>query len=172
MNLEDQHYRKVYWGDESGFCLAPSVPYGWQPGGTYTGILAQKSQRRNVFGPFSRDNAFEGYDTFGPVNAERLAACLDDFATNITPKTVVVLANASFHRAALIATKSEEWKENDRCSWFLPAYGPPLNVIETLWPKVHYEWLKPPHFVHWQAFNAALDEIFDTIGRKYKIAFT
>lgn len=47
------------------------------------------------------------------MNAELLAACLDDFATKIIQKTVVVLDNASFHQAALIADKIEEWKEKD-----------------------------------------------------------
>lgn len=172
LQLEDHACLKVYLGDESGFCLTPSVPYGWQPSGTYTGILAQKSPRRPVFGLLCRDNTFEGYDTLGPMNAEVVAACLDDFATKTTQKTVMVLDNASFHRAALITDKIEAWQEKALYIWFLPAYSPHLNLIETLWRKVKYEWLKPHHFVHWQALNDALDEIFNNIGNKYKIAFT
>ena len=87
-------------------------------------MVPQKSKRRNVFGLLSRNNAFEGYETFGTMNAELLAACLDDFATKITRKTVGVLDNASFHHAALIADKIEEWKEKDLYIWFLPAYSP------------------------------------------------
>lgn len=172
LNLEEQHYLQVYFSDESGFSLTPSVPYGWQPGGQYTAIVPQKSQRRNVFGLFCRHNQFEGYDIFGTMNAEILATCLDDFATKITQKTVIVMDNAPFHHADLIADKMEEWREKDLYIWFLPAYSPHLNLIETLWRKIKYEWLKPPHYATWQSLNERLDEIFDDIGSKYTIKFT
>lgn len=172
LKLEDQAYLQVYFGDESGFCLTPSVPYGWQPVGHYTAIVPQKSPRRNVFGLLSRNNTFEGYDTLGTMTATLLAACLDDFATKITQKTVVVLDNAAVHRADFMVAKIEEWQEKDLYIWFLPAYSPHLNLIETLWRKIKYEWLKPPHFASWQSFNDALDEIFTNIGFKYKINFT
>lgn len=172
LQLEAQGYLQVYFGDESGFCLDPCVPYGWQARGHYTGVLAQKSGRRNVFGLLSRTNQFEGYETFGTMNAQLLVACLDDFATKITQKTVVVLDNAPFHRAALLQDKLAEWQEKDLYIWFLPAYSPHLNLIETLWRKIKYEWLKPHHFANWQCFNEALDEIFAEIGAKYTIQFT
>ena len=172
MKLEDQDYLQVYFGDESGFCLNPCVPYGWQPCGQHTAMVPQKSRRRNVFGLFSRNNAFEAYDTFGTMNAELLAACLDDFATKITQKTVVVLDNAPFHHAALIADKIEKWKEQDLYIWFLPKYSPHLNRIETLWRKIKYEWLKPHHFADWQSLNYALDHILKSIGVEYTIQFS
>ncbi len=172
LQLEDQRYLQVYFGDESGFCLTPCVPYGWQPRGQYTAMVPQTSPRRNVFGLFSRTNAFEGYETFGTMTGELLVTCLDDFATKITQKTVVVLDNARFHHAAVVKAKIEEWEGQDLYIWYLPAYSPHLNKIETLWRKIKYEWLKPPHFASWTAFNEALDEIFSNIGTKYSIQFT
>lgn len=133
--------------------------------------MAQKSPRRNVFGLFSRANQFEGYETFGTMNAELLGAYLDDFATRITQKTVVVLDNAPFHHAVFMQGKLTEWEEKDLYLWFLPAYSPHLNLIEILWRKIKYEWLKPHHFANWQTFNEALDEILANIGTKYKIQF-
>ena len=172
LQLEDQQYLRVYFGDESGFCLNPRVPYGWQPCGQYTAIAAQKSRRRNIFGLFSRTNSFEGYETYGTMTAELLAACLDDFATKITCKTIVVLDNAPFHHAAVMKTKMAEWQAKDLYLWFLPTYSPHLNRIETLWRKMKYEWLKPHHFASWQSLNEALDEILANIGTKYQIQFT
>ena len=170
--LEDRRYLQVYFGDESGFCLTPSVPYGWQPCGQYTALVPQASPRRNVFGLFSRANACEGYDTCGTMTGELLVACLDDFATKITQKTVVVLDNARFHHAAVVQAKIEEWEAQDLYIWYLPAYSPHLNKIETLWRKIKYEWLKPPHFASWSAFPEALDEILNNIETKYIIKFT
>ena len=109
----------MYFGDESGFCLDPSVPYGWQPCGQYTAIVPQKSQRRNIFGLFTRHNDFEAYDTFGSMNAELLAAYIDDFSTTITQKTVIVLDNAPFHPAQIIQIiqiiqdKMVQWRKKD-----------------------------------------------------------
>lgn len=171
LKLEDQQYLRVFFSDESGFCLTPCVPYGWQPSGQYTAIVPQKSPRRNVFGLLSRNNQFEGYDICGTMNAEILAACLDDFATKITQKAIVVMDNASFHHADLIRDKIQEWKEKDLYIWFLPRYSPHLNLIETLWRKIKYEWLKPHHFTNWHSLNQALDEIFNGIGSKYRIEF-
>ncbi len=125
-----------------------------------------------MFGLLARDNTFEGYDTLGAMNAELLAAFVDDFATKITCKTIIVLDNAPFHRADYLRSKIKEWEEQDLYIWFLPAYSPHLNLIETLWRKVKYEWLKPHHFIDWQSLNDALDEIFVNIGAKYTINFS
>jgi transposase len=172
LKLEDQNYLKVYFADESGFSLDPCIPYGWQPCGKHTCLVPQKSQRRNVFGLLSRDNHFEGYDTIGSINAELLAAFIDDFATKIKQKTVIVLDNAPFHHAKFIQQKIEQWKEMDLHIWFLPKYSPHLNIIETLWRKIKYEWLKPHHYLNWQTLNAALDDILTNIGSKCNINFT
>lgn len=172
LKLEDQQYLRVFFSDESGFCLTPCVPYGWQPSGQHTGIVPEKGPRRNVFGLLSRNNQFEGYDIYGTMNAEILAACLDDFATKITQKTVVVMDNVSFHHADLIRDKMQEWIEKDLYIWFLPTYSPHLNLIEILWRKIKYEWLKPHHFNDWHFLNQALDDIFNNIGSKYRIEFT
>lgn len=172
MKLEDQGYLKVYFADESGFCLDPTVPYGWQPCGQYTAIVPEKSARRNVFGLFSRDNEFEGYETFGSMNSELLVAYIDDFANQTKQKSVIVLDNAPFHHANIVKKKIEEWKEKDLFIWFLPKYSPHLNIIETLWRKIKYEWLKPHDYVDWKTLNKALDNIFNNMGDKFTIKFT
>ena len=100
------------------------MPCGWQPCGQYTAMVQQKGQRRNVFGLFSRNNAFEGHETFGTMTGELLVACLDDFAPKITQKTVVVLDNARFHHAAVVTAKSEDWQAQALYIWFLPACSP------------------------------------------------
>lgn len=171
LQLEDQGYLKVYFADESGFCLDPTVPYGWQPSGQYTAIVPQKSKRRNVFGLLSRENDFEGYDTFGSMDSHLLIAFIDDFATRITQKTVIILDNAPFHHAEILQAKRLEWEEQDLLIWFLPTYSPHLNKIETLWRKIKYEWLKPDDYLNWDVFNNALDTIFNNIGTQRTIQF-
>ena len=49
--LEDAGKCTVLYGDESGFCLSPVVPYLWQPKGKTVGLPAKAHSRRlNVLG--------------------------------------------------------------------------------------------------------------------------
>ena len=49
--LEDVGKCTVLYGDESGFCLSPVVPYLWQPKGKTVGLPAKAHSRRlNVLG--------------------------------------------------------------------------------------------------------------------------
>ena len=49
--LEDAGRCQVLYGDESGFCLSPIVPYLWQPKGKTVGLPAKTHSRRlNVLG--------------------------------------------------------------------------------------------------------------------------
>jgi transposase len=170
--LEKQGELTVYFADESGFSLTPSIPYGWQPIGQYVGIVPQKTMQRNVFGFLSTANHFVGYDTMGTINADLMVAFMDDFAQNITQKTVIVLDNAPFHKSNQIQEKRLEWEKQNLYLWFLPAYSPHLNRIETLWRKAKYEWLKPGDYHSWETLSNALDNIFNNIGTIYKINFT
>ena len=53
--LEDAGKCTVFYGDESGFCLSPVVPYLWQPKGKTVGLPAKAHSRRlNVLGFLSR----------------------------------------------------------------------------------------------------------------------
>ena len=79
LSLEKEDYLNVYFGDESGFNLDPSIPYGWQPIGIYKGIVPQSSKRRNVFGLLSTKNHFIGYDVVGSMNSDLIIGFIDDF---------------------------------------------------------------------------------------------
>jgi transposase len=46
--LEEQGKLNLYYLDETGFCLIPSVPYGWQNIGEYLTIRSRRSSRLNV----------------------------------------------------------------------------------------------------------------------------
>jgi transposase len=172
LSLEKEGELDVYFADESGFSLDPCIPYGWQPIGEYTTIVPKKSQRRNVFGLLSTANHFVGYDTMGSINADLLAAFIDDFTQNITKKTIIVLDNAPFHKSDFIEEKRLEWEKKGLHIWFLPTYSPHLNRIETLWRKTKYEWLKPSDYLNWETLAQALDNIFKNIGGEYTIKFT
>lgn len=164
---------KVFFGDESGFCLDPSVPYGWGEKGKTGCILARKSGRCNVFGLLSTDNTFDCWTIAGKLDASFVVACLDEFAGRLNnEKTVVVIDNASVHKAREVQEKREGWEKKGLTIWYLPTYSPHLNKIETLWRKIKYEWLKPKDYMDLETLEKALDNILINIGqKKYNIQF-
>jgi len=88
----------LYYFDESGFDLTPSIPYAWQPIGTNLEIPSSRSPRINVLGFLDTvNNNFESFIFNGSVNSEVVVACFDKFSESLTKKTVVIIDNASTH---------------------------------------------------------------------------
>ena len=171
LKLEDENKIKLYFADESGFSLNPTIPYGWQPIGETIGIVPQKSKRLNVFGLMNRQNDFVSYSTTQTIDAKTIVANLDDFASKITGQTVVVMDNATIHKAGIVKEKIKEWAEKGMTIWHLPTYSPNLNIIETLWRKIKYEWLKPQDYFNWEDFENAVNKILVDVGTIRTIIF-
>jgi len=169
--LEDEGKLKVFFADESGFSLVPTVPYGWSEINKTICILSKRSKRINVFGLYSRNNEFKSYQGEGSITAEQVVTYLDDFAKNITEKTVVVMDNATVHKAKIVKDKIKEWEELGLILWYLPAYSPHLNLIETLWRKIKCEWLKPHDYANIETLTKAIDDILENVGKSFKISF-
>lgn len=169
--LEEKGLFKVYYGDQSGFSLTPCLPYGWQPKGEYVRICPQKSKRLNVFGLLAKDNDLQVYSTNGTISSDLMITFLDDFAQQIKQKTVVVLDNAPIHHSDEFQEQITIWEEQDLYIFFLPTYSPHLNIIERLWLKAKYEWLKPHHYESFETLTKAVEEILNQVGSKFKIDF-
>ena len=169
--LENEGYIKLYYGDASGFNLTPYIPYGWQEKGETIRITPQKSKRINVFGFLTRNNDFQAYTSEDSINSDLLIAFIDDFAQSITEKTVIVLDNAPIHRSGKFKEKIKEWQNKNLYIFYLPTYSPHLNIIETLWRKMKYEWLKPHHYKNWETLKQNINQILIEIGEKYLINF-
>lgn len=99
-------------------------------------------------------------------------ACIDNFLLTATKgRSVIVMDNASIHSSATFKEKIEEWKEQDLYIFFLPRYSPHLNLIEILWRKIKYEWLRPDDYKNMNTLERALDDILTGFGRDYFINF-
>ena len=58
--LDSEGNINLYYLDETGFCLIPSVPYGWQNIGEYLPIKSRRSRRLNVLGIMNRNVTVHG----------------------------------------------------------------------------------------------------------------
>ena len=105
------------------------------------------------------------------IDSDVVIAFLDDFAKTITQKTVVVLDNASIHHSKKFNEKLLEWTLKGLRIFHLPPYSPHLNLVERLWHKMKYDWLKPSDYSSWETLKKAIDGILGSIGNELKIDF-
>lgn len=171
MLLESQGFIKVFFADESGFSLTPDIPYGWQAVNQPIRIKTQRSKRLNTFGLLTLKNEFDAYTFWGRATAAMIIAFIDDFAKKMTQRTVIILDNATVHHTDEFHDKIKEWKELDIDIFYLPRYSPNLNIIETLWRKIKYEWLKPDDYQDLKTLEAAIDNILVKFGTDFSINF-
>ncbi|MBC6474539.1 MAG: IS630 family transposase, partial [Hormoscilla sp. GM102CHS1] len=162
----------LFYLDESGFSLIPSVPYGWQNIGEYIEVPSPRSRRLNVLGIMSRHNQLEAYVSTQSINADVVIACIDAFfPTTMEKPTVIVADQASVHTSDAIQDQIEEWQERNISLFLLPTYSPHLNLIEIFWRFIKYEWLQIDAYSCWKTLVADLEKIIKEFGVNYVINF-
>ena len=169
--LESEGIINLYYLDETGFCLIPSVPYGWQDVGEYSAIKSQRSRRLNVLGIMNRSNHLETYISSQSINSDVVIACIDTFFSTVDKPTVIVVDRSSIHTSDAILDKTEEWFERGITIFELPSYSPQLNLIEILWRFIKYEWLEIDAYKAWESFVASVEKILREFGKNYVINF-
>jgi transposase len=169
--LEDAGEINLYYLDETGFCLIPVVPYGWQNIGEYLSIDSSRSKRLNVLGIMSRKHHLETYVSTQTINSDVVAACIDAFFVVVSLPTYIVVDRASIHTGGAIFERLEEWKQRGITIFELPAYSPELNLIEILWRFIKYEWLIIDAYSSWKSLVLSVETILREFGENYVINF-
>ncbi len=170
--LEAKEVIELYYGDESGFCNVPVVARAWQFRDEEIRITPQRGKRLNVFGFLSRANKARTWTSEKTITAQFVVDSIEEWVSEKLAKPrVLVLDNARIHRSRLMQEKLAEWKAKNLYVFFLPAYSPHLNLIETLWRKMKYEWLKAEDYASFEKLTEAVKKILSEIGKEYKIKF-
>ena len=170
--LEDAGRCQVLYGDESGFCLSPVVPYLWQPKGKTVGLPAKAHSRRlNVLGFLSRKSRLHFFQAQEKITAQFVIESIEALLPQLSGPTVLVLDNASVHRSKLVQAKRREWKRKGLRLVFLPPYCPHLNLIETLWRQTKYRWLDCEAYRNFETLCQSVTDILAQVGTKYRISF-
>ena len=170
--LEDAGRCQVLYGDESGFCLSPVVPYLWQPKGKTVGLPAKAHSRRlNVLGFLSRKSRLYFFQAQEMMTAQFVIESIEALLPQLSGPTVLVLDNASVHRSKLVQAKRREWKRKGLRLVFLPPYCPHLNLIETLWRQTKYRWLDCEAYRNFETLCRSVNDILAQVGTKYRLSF-
>lgn len=162
----------MYFTDECGFSLTPNIPYGWQPIGEQRSIRSSKNRVTNLFGILSRLGKLMVYSTSKNIDSQFVIECIDEVAQKVKRPTVLVLDNAPWHKAGNLLDKQKEWNHKNVYLFFLPTYSPHLNLIETLWRKIKYEWLYPKDYLSAKTLKNAILNIIKKYDNEFCINFS
>jgi len=173
--LKQQHKNgelELWFFDETGFDLEPTVPYAWQPIGETIEIPSSKSRRLNVLGFLTPDNQFESFSFKDSIDTDTVIAVFDHFAKQ-DPKTkrFVILDNAPIHTSGEFIAKIPEWEQQNLLIKYLPTYSPELNIIEILWRFIKYNWLPFSAYSSFKQLVIEVENILSKIGDQYRIQF-
>lgn len=160
----------MFYGDESRVCLTPCVPYAWQFKDETVGMPSTQGGGVNCFALLARDNRCHACLTEGKVTGAWISEKLDAFSLRLSRLTVVVLDNATAHKKA-VKERSVVWQERGLFVWFLPPYSPHLNIAETLWKKLKYEWLTAGDYADANTLHLAVWQALAAVGKSLKINF-
>jgi transposase len=165
------HY-DLYYFDDSGFSLVPTVPYGWQPEGERLEVPSRRSGQINVLGFLGYDGDLTPYVMKGTVDSQVVVACMDDFSKKIEGRpSLVVIDNASPHTSSKFTSQIETWEARGLFLYFLPPYCPELNLIEILWRMINYHWIPLKAYANSKRLLENLNHILANVGSEYCLSF-
>ncbi|MEH0158433.1 IS630 family transposase [Limibacter armeniacum] len=168
---EEQGRIDLYFFDEMGVNLIPSVPYAWQLKGKRILLPSVPSANLTVLGFMSRTQPFKSFLFQEAANSEIVIECFDRFASDIIRPTIVVLDNAPTHRSHRFKEQIEKWRDKGLTLFFIPPYSPELNLIERLWKEIKYTWLPKYAYTSKQGLEKQIIYILENIGEKFSISF-
>lgn len=151
--------------------LQPCVPYGWQFADEQVAMPSEIGGGVNCFALISRDNHCRARLTQETITAAFVSEELDAFSRVIERPTVVVLDNARVHTKAVKAREAA-WQERGLFVLFLPPYSPHLNIAETLWRKMKYEWLRPEDYADEERLRLSVWQALIAVGTSLFIQFS
>lgn len=162
----------LYDGDEAGVNLEPNVPYGWQFRDEEVSMPSEKGKGINCFGLFTRQNESWTAVSEKTISGQFVIEQLERFSFSITGLTVVVLDNARIHCGKQMAERQLVWQTRGLFIFYLPTYSPHLNIAETVWRKLKYEWLCAEDYLSKEHLQYAVKQALWAFGKSLRINFS
>jgi transposase len=161
----------LWYYDEAGFTLQPSIPYAWQLVGQRLELASAHGPRQNVLGFFNLQHQFHAFAFEGSIDTNTVIHCFNLFRQRQKKPALVIMDNAPIHTSEDFDDELDHWQKQELHVKFLPPYCPELNLIEILWRKIKYEWLPLDAYQNFKTMTASLFEVIRGIGSKYRITF-
>jgi transposase len=144
--LSETNLIDLYYSDESRVSLEPSIPYGWQFPDEEVFMPTAKGNGLNCFALLTRNNQCLIQTSSETLTSRFIFEQFENLSVRLRKLTVVVLDNARIHTSQIIKERIKVWQRRGLYIFYLPRYSPHLNIVETLWRKLKYEWLAPADY--------------------------
>lgn len=162
----------LYYADEAAVCLEPCVPYAWQSADEQAAMPASAGKGINCFAMLTRGNRALVETTGESIGAAFIFEQMERFSLGLRRLTVVVIDNAGAHRARVIKERINVWQQRGLFLFYLPRYSPHLNIVETLWRKLKYEWLTPSDYETRESLSYGVRQALKAVGESLFIQFS
>src|ERR1700735_291854 len=164
---------RLLYLDEAGFHGSPPVQRSWSPRGLPHQVEPNPHCRRSVIGALDfGENTLIHAAHAGTIKAQDVECFIDSvLATGNGLPTVIVLDNASIHHGISDATRQRWLLEHKVILFYLPAYSPELNMIESVWRHLKYRWRRALTWTR-ETINAELAALLSRYGPDFQINFS
>lgn len=132
--------------DSARVSMSAVVPYGWQFADEDVFMPSSLGPGINCWACLTRTNRCWFATTAASITSEFVLEQLDRLSSGLQKLTVLVLDNAPVHTARSIKERRAMWEQRGLFLLYLPRYSLHLNIVETLWRKLKYEWLAPKDY--------------------------
>ena len=171
-----------YYVDEVRFSRQAPVPYVWQvrghpcvcrpaergPGGGYSVLGFWRPADPQATG----HQSFTAIVSAAVFTAELFGLAVAEFAAHLAQPTVLVLDNASIHKAHAVQAQLAGWAARGLILLFSPPYSPELNRLEILWRFCKHSWLVPDAYQTPRTLLQHITDLLRAIGtHDYRITF-
>lgn len=171
-NLSDEGAIDLLYADAARVSVQPCVPYGWQFADEDVFMPATQGAGLNCFAFLTRDNQCRYTTTRERITSQFIFEQMEHVSMQLEKLTVVVLDNAPVHVAGLIQARRAVWEKWGLYLFYLPRYSPHLNIVEILWHKLKYEWLRPADYETTEGLFYTVRQALAAVGKNLKINFS
>ena len=166
----------VVYVDECRFSRQAPVPYAWQRRGQPPVELpaVRGTGGHSVLGfwqAHAPDQPLHAYVREGALTADLFVLAVNDFLDSVDRPTVLVLDNASIHKAHTVRACHAAWAARGLTLLFLPPYSPELNHIELLWHRCKHYWVRPEDYQSDHTLLERIEYVLKRVGSDYTVTF-
>ena len=156
--------------DEAGFAQVHPNRSAWTPRGEQHLIEAPRGKRLNVMAALLSSGKVGYAQYWCSSTAELFLGFVADLARKVSKPLVIVLDNASIHRAGAIQDALEMLKRQGVKFEFLSPYSPELNRIEVMWRLMKHRWLAAKRRTE-EELERAVEHVFEHFGSQFRMEF-
>jgi transposase len=133
---------------------------------------SSKGKGINCFGLFTRVNQSWTATSEAAINRDFVIEQLERFSFSLKKLTIVVLDNARIHHGKQMRERIGAWQRRGLYIFYLPTYSPHLNIAETVWRKLKYEWLEAEDYTSKEHLQYAVKQALSAFGKSLRIKFS